>query len=142
MNKKYLIALILLLITIGTVSAGTVHVSTSDSFYFYSLDSPAANDDYYAAIVVDGVPYYLANDEYDELCDYSYSFASGFLKQFHDYSSSEDIYMGSVKVGTVRNPGQPIGDFETGVDKEFSFTYKTGKVGLNKNAHIITNLNL
>ena len=35
-----------------------------------------------------------------------------------------------------------IGDSELFVDSAFCFDYKISKVGLNENAHIITNLNL
>ena len=120
-NNKYLIGigLLVLLIGIATVSAtDSIDVTTSDTFYFYSTDSLAADDGYYAAVVVDGTPYYLDDHE------------------------SQDIKMGHVKVGSLVTPGTPVGDFEQPVDKEFSFDYKIGQVGLNKNAHIITNLDL
>lgn len=117
-------------------------VTTSDTFYFYSLDSLAANEGYNAAVSVDGTPYYLANSEYDELCEYSYNFATGFLMQFQDTSSVQDVKMGSLSVATIETQGYTIGDFEQPVDKEFSFDYKIGQVGMNKNAHIITNLHL
>ena len=69
MNKRLLIGLIILLASIGAVSASdSIDVTTSDTFYFYSTDSLAANDGYYAAVVVDGTPYYLDDHEYDELC--------------------------------------------------------------------------
>ncbi|WP_410319846.1 hypothetical protein, partial [Methanobrevibacter sp.] len=104
-------------------SSHDIDVTTSETFHFYATNSPAANDDYYAAVVVDGNPYYLGNSEYDELCEYSNSFASGMITQFQDTSTN-------------------VGDFDLRVDKPFSFHYKIGKVGLNKEAHIITNLNL
>ena len=71
-NNKYLIGigLLVLLIGIATVSAtDSIDVTTSDTFYFYSTDSLAADDGYYAAVVVDGTPYYLDDHEYDELCE-------------------------------------------------------------------------
>ena len=145
MNKKLIIGtmLIIFLTGISAVSASdSIHVTTDDTFYFYSTDSLAANDDYYAAVVVDGIPYYLGNSEYDELCEYSTSFAEGLIQQFQDTSTTQDIKMGHVKVGSLVTPGNPVGDFEQPVDKEFSFDYKIGKVGLNENAHIITNLDL
>lgn len=95
-----------------------------------------------AAVVVDGTPYYLDNPEYDELCEYSTNFAEGLIYQFKDTSSVQDIKMGHVKVGSLVTPGNPVGDFEKSVDKQFSFDYKIGQVGLNKNAHIITDLDL
>ena len=113
MNIKYLISigLFVFLIALSAVSASdSIDVTTGDTFYFYSTDSLAANDGYYAAVVVDGTPYYLDYDNYDK----------------------------SINV----TPGNPVGDFEKSVDKKFSFDYKTGQVGLNKNAHIITDLDL
>ena len=76
------------------------------------------------------------------MCEYSTSFAEGLIYQFHDTSSTQDIKWGHVKVGSLETPGEPVGDFEKSVDKEFSFDYKIGKVGLNKKAHIITDLDL
>ena len=125
-------------------SSGSKHidVTTSDSFYFYSTESLAADEGYYAAVVVDGTPYYLDDHEYDELCHYSNIFASGFINQFQDTSTTQDVKMGHTTVVTIETPGNPVGDFELNVDKEFSFDYKIGTVGLNKQAHIITNLDL
>ena len=117
-------------------------VTTSDTFYFYSTESLAADDGYYAAVSIDGVPYYLDDYEYDELCEYSTNFATGFLAQFQDTSSVQDVKMGGFSVATIETPGNPIGDFEMSVDREFSFDYKIGTVGLNKQAHIITDLDL
>ena len=142
MKWKLLLALIVLFASISTVSAGTMDVSTSDTFYFYPEHSPAASDGYYAAVVVDGTPYYLDDNEYDELCEYSVSFASGFIYQFQDTSTSQDIMMGHTRIATLKTQSEPLGDFEKPVDKEFSFSYTTGKVGFNNNAHIITNLYL
>ena len=143
MNKRLLIGLIILLASIGAVSASdSIDVTTSDTFYFYSTDSLAANDGYYAAVVVDGTPYYLDDHEYDELCKYSTTFAEGLIYQFQDTSTTQDIKMGHVKVGSLVTPSNAVGDFERSVDKEFGFDYKIGKVGLNENAHIITNFNL
>ncbi len=136
-------SLILILFSIGTLYASdSIDVTTEDTFYFYSTDSLAADDGYYAAVVVDGTPYYLDDTEYDKLCEYSTNFAEGLIYQFQDTSSTQDIKMGYVKVGSLVTPGNPVGDFERNVDKEFSFDYEIGQVGLNKNAHIITKLNL
>ena len=53
-------SLILILFSIGTLYASdSIDVTTEDTFYFYSTDSLAADDGYYAAVVVDGTPYYL-----------------------------------------------------------------------------------
>lgn len=145
MNKKLLLSfsVVFILLGITAVSASeSIDVTTADTFYFYSTDSLAANDGYYAAVVVDGVPYYLDDPEYNKLCEYSTTFAEGLIYQFQDTSSTQDIKMGHVKVGSLETPGDPVGDFELSVDKEFSFKYKTGTVGLNKNAHIITSLDL
>jgi len=144
MNNKLLfaISIILVILSIGTVSASDIDVTTGDTFYFYSTDSLAADDGYYAAVVVDGIPYYLDDPEYNELCEYSTNFAEGFIYQFQDTSSVQDVKMGGIRVGSIVTPGTAVGDFEQSVDKEFGFDYKTGQVGLNKNAHIITNLNL
>lgn len=143
MNKRIILALIVLIASIGVVSASdSIDVTTSDTFYFYSTDSLAAADGYYAAVVVDGTPYYLDDPEYNELCEYSTSFAEGLIYQFQDTSTSQDIKMGNVKVSSLVTPGNPVGDFEQPVDKKFSFDYKIGQVGLNKQAHIITNLDL
>lgn len=143
MNKKVILLLIIFLASIGAVSASeTIDVTTSDTFYFYSLDSLAADDGYFAAVVVDGVPYYLDDYEYDELCEYSTSFATGFLAQFQDTSSVQDVKMGHFRVATIETPGYSVGDFEQNVDKKFSFDYTEGTVGLNKHAHIITSLDL
>lgn len=143
MNKKIIFALILLLASICAVSASdSIDVTTSDTFYFYSTDSLAADDGYYAAVVIDGTPYYLDDPEYNELCEYSTTFAEGLIYQFQDTSTVQDIKMGHVKVGSLETPGNPVGDFELNVDKEFSFDYTTGQVGLNKNAHIVTSLYL
>ena len=138
-----IISIVLMALSIGVIYASeSIDVTTSDTFYFYSLDSLAANDGYYAAVSVDGTPYYLDDPEYNKLCEYSSNFATGFLTQFQDTSTTYDIRSGGIKVGTIEAPGNSIGDFELGVDKEFSFTYKIGTVGMNKNAHIITSLNL
>lgn len=138
-----LISMILIVLSVGTISAtDSIDVTTSDTFYFYSTDSLAADDGYYAAVVVDGTPYYLDDAAYDELCEYSTNFAEGLITQFQDTSTTQDIKMGLVKVGSLETPGEPVGDFELSVDKEFSFEYKTGQVGLNKEAHIITSLDL
>ena len=85
MNIKYLISigLFVFLIALSAVSASdSIDVTTGDTFYFYSTDSLAANDGYYAAVVVDGTPYYLNYDNYDKLCEYSTSFAEGLIRQF------------------------------------------------------------
>ena len=145
MNIKYLISIVLFvfLISLSAVSASdSIDVTTGDTFYFYSTESLAANDGYYAAVVVDGTPYYLNYDNYDKLCEYSTSFAEGLIRQFRDTSTTQDIKVGGAHVASLVTPGNPVGDFEKSVDKKFSFDYKTGQVGLNKNAHIITNLDL
>lgn len=145
MNKKYLIGfgLIILLTCISSVSASdSIDVTTDDTFFFYSTESLAADDGYYAAVVVDGVPYYLDNPEYDELCEYSTNFAEGLIYQFQETSTVQDVKMGNVKVASLVTPGNPVGDFELNVDKEFSFNYEIGQVGLNKQAYIITDLDL
>ena len=144
MNKKFLIGLgFLVLLSLSVVTASdSIDVTTSDTFYFYSTDSLAADDGYYAAVVVDGTPYYLDDYEYDKLAEYSTTFAEGFIYQFQDTSTTQDIKVGHVKVGSLDTPGNPVGDFELNVDKEFSFDYTTGQVGLNKNAHIISDLDL
>ena len=143
MNKKVLFGLIIFLVGMGVVSASdSIDVSTSDTFYFYSTDSLAADDGYYAAVSVDGIPYYLDDYEYDELCEYSTNFATGFLTQFQDTSTVQDVKMGHFSVATIETPGYSVGDFELKVDKKFSFDYTIGTVGLNKQAHIITNLDL
>ena len=57
-----LISIIFIIIGMGTLYASdSIDVTTSDTFYFYSTDSLAAEDGYYAAVVVDGTPYYLDN---------------------------------------------------------------------------------
>ena len=94
------------------------------------------------AVSVDGTPYYLDYYDYDELAEYSTSFAIGFINQFQDTSTVQDVKMGGLSVATIETPGYTIGDFEQPVDKEFSFDYKIGTAGLNKNAHIITDLYL
>ena len=138
-----LISIIFIIIGMGTLYASdSIDVTTSDTFYFYSTDSLAAQDGYYAAVVVDGTPYYLDNAEYDKLCEYSTNFAEGLIYQFKDTSSVQDIKMGHSKVGSLVTLGDSVGDFEQPVDKKFSFKYKTGKVGLNQEAHIITSLDL
>lgn len=145
MNKKLILGLLIMLtlISIGTVSASdSIDVTTSDSFYFYSTDSLAADDGYYAAVVVDGIPYYLDYYDYDDLCEYSPNFATGFLIQFQDTSSSQDVKVGGINVASIETPSKPVGDFEKSVDKKFSFDYEIGKVGLNDKAHIITFLDL
>ena len=144
MKRIYVLCIALILtFSLGAIHASnTVDVTTDDTFYFYSTDSLAADDGYFAAVVVDGTPYYLDDHEYDELCEYSTSFAQGLILQFRDTSSSQDIRIGYTKVATLVTPGNPVSDFEMPVDREFSFDYKIGQVGLNKNAHIITNLHL
>lgn len=52
----------------------------------------------------------------------------GLIYQFQDTSSVQDIKMGHVKVGSLVTPGNPVGDFEKSVDKQFSFDYKIGQV--------------
>ena len=76
------------------------------------------------------------------MCEYSTSFAEGLIRQFQDTSTTQDIKVGGAHVASLVTPGNPVGDFEKSVDKKFSFDYKTGQVGLNKNAHIITDLDL
>ena len=145
MNMKYLISigLFVFLIALSAVSASdSIDVTTGDTFYFYSTDSLAASDGYYAAVVVDGTPYYLDYDNYDKLCEYSTSFAAGFLKQFKDTSSSQKVKVGGISVASIETPGNPVGDFEKSVDKKFSFDYTLSPVGLNKQAHVITSLDL
>lgn len=144
MKRIHVLCIALILtFSLGAIHASnTVDVTTDDTFYFYSTDSLAADDGYFAAVVVDGTPYYLDDHEYDELCEYSTSFAQGLIIQFQDTSSSQDIRIGYTKVATLVTPGNPVSDFEMPVDREFSFDYKIGQVGLNKNAHIITNLHL
>ena len=138
-----LISMLVLVFGVNEISAAdTVDVTTGDTFYFYSTDSLAANDGYYAAVVVDGTPYYLDYNDYDKMCQYSTSFAAGFLKQFKDTSSSQKVKVGGMSVASIETPGKPVGDFEKSVDKKFSFDYTLGKVGLNKQAHIITSLDL
>lgn len=138
-----LVFMALLLLGVNAVfAADTVDVTTGDTFYFYSTDSLAANDGYYAAVVVDGTPYYLDYNDYDKMCQYSTSFAAGFLKQFKDTSSSQKVKVGGMSVASIETPGKPVGDFEKSVDKKFSFDYTLGTVGLNKQAHIITSLDL
>ena len=135
--------MLVLVFGVNAISAAdTVDVTTGDTFYFYSTDSLAANDGYYAAVVVDGTPYYLDYNDYDKMCQYSTSFAAGFLKQFKDTSSSQKVKVGGMSVASIETPGKPVGDFEKSVDKKFSFDYTLGKVGLNKQAHIITSLDL
>lgn len=138
-----LISIILVILSVGTIYAyDSIDVTTDDTFYFYSMDSLAADDGYFAAVVVDGTPYYLDDYEYDELCEYSTSFATGFLAQFQDTSTVQEVKMGHTSVATIETPGYSIGDFEQNVDKKFSFDYEIDQVGLNKNAHIITDLYL
>lgn len=138
-----LIYIILVILSVGTIYASdSIDVTTDDTFYFYSMDSLAADDGYFAAVVVDGTPYYLDDYEYDELCEYSTSFATGFLAQFQDTSTVQEVKMGHTRVATIETPGYSIGDFEQNVDKKFSFNYEIGQVGLNKNAYIITDLDL
>ena len=137
-----LISIIFALISISAVSAGHIDVTTSDTFYFYSLNSLAANDGYDAAVSVDGTPYYLNYNDYDKLSEFSTSFAKGFLNQYQDTSTVQDVKMGNLRVATIETPGYDIGDFEMPVDKEFGFDYKIGTVGMNKNAHIISKLYL
>lgn len=138
-----LISIMLLVFSASTIYASdSIDVTTSDTFYFYSTESLAADDGYYAAVSIDGVPYYLDDYEYDELCEYSTNFATGFITQFQDTSTVQDVKMGGIRVGSIETPGNPVGDFELSVDKEFSFDYKIGTVGLNKQAHIITDLDL
>ena len=142
-SLSMLIALIFIIISASAIYAyENIDVTTSDTFYFYSTDSLAADDGYYAAVSVDGTPYYLDDHNYDKLCKYSNSFAQGCIYQFQDTSLTQDIKVGSIKVGSLNTPGYPVGDFEKSVDKEFSFKYKIGQVGLNKQAHIITSLDL
>ena len=143
MKLFLLISMLVLVFGVNAISAAdTVDVTTGDTFYFYSTDSLAANDGYYAAVVVDGTPYYLDYNDYDKMCQYSTSFAAGFLKQFKDTSSSQKVKVGGMSVASIETPGKPVGDFEKSVDKKFSFDYNLGTVGLNKQAHIITSLNL
>lgn len=145
MKKRELMILVVIsvILSAGIVYASnSIDVTTDDTFYFYSTDSLAADDGYYAAVVVDGIPYYLDDPEYNELCEYSTNFAEGLIYQFQDTSTVQDIKMGHVKVGSLVTPGNPVGDFELNVDKEFSFNYKIGQVGLNKKAHVITDLDL
>ena len=137
-----LISMLILVACVNAVSAGHVDVTTSDTFYFYSLNSLAANDGYDAAVSVDGTPYYLNYNDYDKLAEFSTSFAKGFLNQYQDTSTVQDVKMGNLRVASIETPGYDIGDFEMPVDKEFSFDYKIGTVGLNKNAHIISKLYL
>ena len=117
-----------------------VDVTTSDTFYFYPIDCFIADEGYCASIEVDGDTYYLGESEYDKLCEYSGSFASGMICQYQDTSTTQKIKMGIV--GTIETPGDPVGDFELPVDKPFSFYYKIGKVGLDKKAKIVTTLYL
>ena len=85
MMKKIIMLLSLLIIgatLIGIVTASdTIEATTSDTFYFYSLNGPASESGYDAAIVINGTPYYLGYNEYDKLCEESPAFARGFMTQ-------------------------------------------------------------
>lgn len=151
MNKKIfyisgilLVLLICVVLISSNVSATSkLTASTSDTFYFYDLNSPASQDGYDAAIVIDGKPYYLDAKCYDKLCEESSSFARGFLNQYRDTSSKQEIYNNlNMKMGEIRSPGESSGDFELPIDKTIEFEYKTGKVGMNNEANIITNINV
>lgn len=117
-----------------------IDVTTSDTFHFFPIDCFIANEGYCASIVVDGNDYYLGESEYDKLCEYSNTFAMGMINQYKDTSTTQKITLG--KTGTIKTPGEPVGDFDLNVDKKFSFNYKIGKVGLNKKAYIVTSLYL
>lgn len=145
MMKKIIMLLSLLIIgatLIGIVTASdTIEATTSDTFYFYSLNGPASESGYDAAIIINGTPYYLGYNEYDKLCEESPAFAKGFMTQYQDTSQKADIRNNlGVKYGEISTKNTGNGDFELSVDKPIKFTYHTGKVGMNKEAHIIDSL--
>ncbi len=117
MIKKMVIGtlLIALLTLTVVVAAESLTASEKDTFYFYSDNSPASQTGYQAAIVIDGKPYYLNTTLCEELADHSTAFKEK-LNEPHTTDS------------------------EVNIDNPIQFTWKTGKVGMNNEAHIIEKL--
>ena len=113
-NKKIIIStlLIALLTLTVVVAAESLTASENDSFYFYSDSSPASQSGYHAAIVIDGTPYYLSSTKCKEIADHSTTFKEK-LNEPHTTDS------------------------EIKLDNSLQFTWKTGKVGMNNEAHIV-----
>ena len=113
-NKKIIISTLLIALLTLTVVVATESLTASekDSFYFYSDNSPASQSGYHAAIVIDGTPYYLNKEQCKEIADHSTTFKE--------------------KLNEPHNT-----DSEIKIDNHLQFTWKTGKVGLNNEAHIV-----
>ena len=139
-----LISIFMIALSAGTAFAtNQVDITTGDSYYyFHSTNSSEADDGYYASIVVDGVSYYLNETLYNELCRHSDAFATGFMEQFLNGTSVDDAKNLNATPSDLKNKTMAVDDFKKQIDEEFSFHYKTGKVGTNENSNIITKLNL
>ncbi len=127
--------------------SGTKHMeaTTSDKFFFFPLDDLASKSMYYASVLIDGEEYYLGPSQYEELCLYSNTFAIGYNQQLQFAESTIqliELQGRAYETGTIITPPSGGDFFELNVDKNFSFDYKSGTVGLNKDAYIITKLYL
>lgn len=113
-NKKIIIGTLLIaLLTLTVVTAAeSLTASEKDTYYFYADRTPASQSDYPAAIVIDGTPYYLSSDKCKEVSEHSTIFKE-------------------------KLNGPHTTDSEINLDKSLQFTWKTGKVGMNNEAHIV-----
>lgn len=128
----------------GTVyAAETVHVTTGDTFGYCGSYSEVYQEGYEYAIIVDDVFYYLDLDEAYELSTYSPNFNRVYISEGQATSPSKvgEIRTGLIESG-VYSSGQQVDAFEFGVDKPFSFSYKTGSIGSFNNVRIVDHLYL
>ena len=120
-------------------------VTTSDKFFFFPLNTPAAKSMFYASVIIDDDEYYIGPTDYDELCLYSYTFAIGSNHQVESVQSTVqqvELRGRAYESGTIQTLPSEGDYFYMDVDKDFSFDYKKGTVGLNKDANVITKLYL
>lgn len=136
--KKILLFTVILMIAISSlsaVSAGwfdfgddskndnkTVNATTKDTFIFYSKPVSSQNSSIWAAVLINGTPYYIDNgdDAFDKLDNNSASFKDAWIQSFASQSSS---------------------DLKVPVDKEFTFKCMPAKIGTNDSAYLITDVN-
>ena len=124
MNKKLFIILVslFLVFSISSVNASEkITASPGDIFAVYGPDTPAGQS-YSYAIEVDSTVYYFDDSIASKLASYSPKFAEVFSQV---------------------NNNQIAGTSEFNNDKSFEFEYISGQqVGMNKDAHVITEIYL
>lgn len=138
------VMLLLIFLSLGAVSAGTVHVSSDDLVTYYGPETPAGESGYTFAIEVDGSVYYVEYYDETDLADISDNVKEVLnwdLKT--NYGNDNDIDIRDtlgMKIGSldIQDEGSGTTMFSFPVGEDFSFTYSDGHtVGFNKNAKVI-----